>query len=69
MNRALLFLMPFLLAACGAGESVGVAAVQAKAAADEAKAGKQLEDQTKQQVEQALAADKNNLDAADAGNR
>lgn len=53
------------LAGCGAGETVTAAAVSAKMKADEIKQGKQLEDQTKAQVNQALSAGMANLQAAD----
>jgi len=66
MNRIILCLLPLFLTACGASESVGVAAVAAKSKADEIQAGKQLEAQTRDQVQKALAADQQNLKDADA---
>lgn len=53
------------LVACGAGETVTAAAVEAKMKADEIQQGKQLEAQTKAQVEQALSAGATRLQAAD----
>jgi hypothetical protein len=58
--------LPFFLTACGAGETVGVAAVEAKAKAQEIEEGKRLEAQTKAQVEQSLAADQKKLQDAEA---
>lgn len=69
MHRILIWGLPLLLAACGASETASVAAVEAKAKADEAKAGKQLEEQTKTQVEQSLAADQKRLQDAEAAGR
>lgn len=69
MHRILMWILPLLLVACGASETASVAAVEAKAKADEAKAGKQLEDQTKAQVEQSLAADQKRLQEAEAAGR
>lgn len=65
MRRVVIGILPLLLAACGAGESASVAAVEAKAKADEATAGKQLEAKTRAQVEQSLAADQKRLREAD----
>jgi hypothetical protein len=53
------------LAGCGAGETVTAAAVGAKMKSDEIQQGKQLEEQTKARVEQALSAGAANLQAAD----
>jgi hypothetical protein len=69
MHRMIVLLLPLILAGCGAGETVGVAAVEAKAKADEIQAGKQLEAQTKAQVENALAADQKHLQDAEAASR
>lgn len=69
MHRIIICLLPLLLTACGASETASVAAVQAKANADEATAGKQLEDQTRAQVEQSLAAGQKRLQNAEAEGR
>jgi hypothetical protein len=66
MKHVLIMLLPLVMSACGAGETVGVAAVETKAKAQEIEAGKQLEAQTKAQVEQGLAADQKNLQDAEA---
>ncbi len=66
MKRISILLLPLMLGACGAGETVGVAAVEAKAKAQEIEAGKQLEAQTKAQVEQSLTADQQKLQDAEA---
>ena len=69
MRRMVIGMLPLLLAACGAGETASVAAVEAKAKADEAAAGKQLEAQTQAQVEQSLAADRKRLQEAEQAGR
>jgi hypothetical protein len=69
MKLVAVWLLPFVLAACGAGEAVGTAAVGGKTEADEINAGKQLEAQTKSQVEQALAAEQRNVNDAESAAR
>lgn len=69
MRRMVIGMLPLLLAACGAGETASVAAVEAKAKADEAAAGKQLEAQTQAQVKQSLAADRKRLQEAEQAGR
>lgn len=69
MRRMVIGTLSLLLAACGAGETASVAAVEGKAKADEAAAGKQLEAQTQAQVEQSLAADRKRLLAAEQTGR
>jgi hypothetical protein len=68
MKYMVVLLVPFILTACGAGETVGVAAVEATAKAQEIKAGKKLEADTKAQLEQSMAAGQKNLEDAEAAN-
>ena len=69
MKRMTFLALSLILAGCGAGETVGVAAVQAKAAAEDVRAGKQLEAQTRAQVKQSLAADQKRLQDAEAASQ
>ena len=65
MKRIAIVVLPLILASCGSGETIGAAAVQAKAEAQEAQAGKRLEAQTMAKVKQSMAAEQKRLQDAD----
>ncbi len=69
MRHMLMLVLSLPLAACGVGETVGVAAVEAEAKAKEIEAGQRLEAETKARLERSLATEKIKLEDMEAGKR